>query len=343
MKIFLVAGGTGGHILPAIVFGDWLNREKNLSSLHYICGNRSLELEIYGHSGIDPLILPIEGSPFGISGIMKKLKRTYNIAKSIIYMYSLVRKYKPDACFMFGGYVSFPALLACSIANVPIIMHEQNAIAGKVTRFAERIGKTVVKSWDDKTTSNIPVRQLVLWDRQIVFEKYNINTHWFHSKIICILGGSLASISIADVLEAIVKSFPQNLFLILSEKGDIEAENVLFIGKQWDMNPVFSIVDLAISRGGASTLAELEAYNISSIVIPWEKSSDNHQAANARVFSDITGNYTWRENQGIEELLHLISSGVSMSRELKTGLHDSASINLFESFKTKYGDRGNFE
>jgi UDP-N-acetylglucosamine--N-acetylmuramyl-(pentapeptide) pyrophosphoryl-undecaprenol N-acetylglucosamine transferase len=120
----------------------------------------------------------------------------------------------------------------------------------------------------------------------------------------------------------------------------MEAENVLFIGRQWDMNPVFSIVDLAVCRGGASTLAELEAYNISSLVIPWGKSSDNHQDANAHKFSEITDNFIWRENQAAEELISLISLGASKQKERVTGLHDNASINLFRSFEEKYGDGG---
>jgi UDP-N-acetylglucosamine--N-acetylmuramyl-(pentapeptide) pyrophosphoryl-undecaprenol N-acetylglucosamine transferase len=339
MSIFLVAGGTGGHIFPSIAFGQWLNREKNITSIHYICGNRTLELEIYRYFGIEPLVLPLEGSPFGISGILGKLKRTFSIVKSFICMYSFVRKHKPDACFMFGGYVSFPALLVCSILNIPVIMHEQNAIAGRVVRYAEKRGKLVVKSWNDGITSGVPVRRFVLFDRRIAFEKLGIDSRWFDSGIIGIFGGSMG-VSLVNILSAVVKSFPGKLFIILSEKEEINAENVQFIGRQWDMNPVFSIVDLVICRGGASTLAELEAYNKSSIVVPWEKLSDNHQIANAQVFSEITENYVWREYQDAEELIRLISLGLAKRNERKAGFHDRASLNLFRSFEIKYDDRG---
>jgi UDP-N-acetylglucosamine--N-acetylmuramyl-(pentapeptide) pyrophosphoryl-undecaprenol N-acetylglucosamine transferase len=342
MKIFLIAGGTGGHIFPAVAFGQWLDREKHISSIHYVCGNRLLELEIYRHSGIEPLILPVEGSPFGISGIIGKIKRTYNIAKSCIYMYSQIRKLKPDVCFMFGGYVSFPALLTCSITNIPIIMHEQNAISGKVVKFSERIGKPVVRSWNNEITSNVPVRQFVLCDKHTAFEKLGISNRWFDSKIIGVFGGSITSKSLISVLNAIAKSFPNNLFLVLSEKEETKAENILFAGRQWDMNPVFSIVDLVMCRGGASTLAELEAYNISAIVVPWEKSSDNHQIANANKFSEITDNYVWRENQDVKQLIRLISLGIGKQKEHKTGFHDQASLNLFRSFEEKYGVRGKY-
>jgi UDP-N-acetylglucosamine--N-acetylmuramyl-(pentapeptide) pyrophosphoryl-undecaprenol N-acetylglucosamine transferase len=339
MKVFLVAGGTGGHIFPAIAFEQWLNKEELISSVHYVCGNRLLELEIYRHLGIEPLVLPMEGSPFGISGLIKKAKRTFNIAKSCIYMYGFIRKLKPDACFMFGGYVSLPALLVCSIANIPIIMHEQNAVAGKVVRFSKWIGKPVVKSWDNEITSNVPVRRFVLWDRKIAFEKLGISNRWLNSKIIGIFGGSITSKSLINVLNFILKSFPDSLFLVLSEKEEIKAENVLFIGRQWDMNPVYSIVDLAVCRGGASTLAELEAYNISSIVVPWEQSSDNHQIANAIKFSEITDNYVWREKQDTKQLIHFISLGIRKQNEYKTGFHEEASVNLFRTFEAMYGVR----
>ena len=334
MKIFLAAGGTGGHIFPALAFGEWLNREKNISSIYYICGNRPIELEIYRHSGIEPLILPIEGSPLGISGFFKRLKRVFNVVESCFRMYSLIRRFKPDACFMFGGYVSFPALLACSAAGVPVIAHEQNAVAGRVVRLAEKTGKLVVRSWSNET-SDVPVRRFVLWDKQAAFEKLGISGRWFNSRIIGVFGGSLASRALVNVLDAIVKSFPDYLFLVLSEKEETKAGNVLFAGRQWDMGPVFSVVDLAVCRGGASTLAELEAYNIAAVAVPWEKSSDNHQTANAEKFSEITGSYIWRENQDAAQLIHLISS--SVRKEKKAGFHDRASLNLFRAFEEKYG------
>ena len=340
MRVFLVAGGTGGHIFPAIAFGQWLNREKNISSVYYICGNRSLELEIYRYSEIEPLILPTEGSPFGTPGIIKKISRTFDIVKSCIYMFSLVRKVKPDVCFLFGGYVSFPALIACSVAGIPVVVHEQNAAAGRVVRFSEMIGKLVVRSWDNEVTSNVPVRRFVLHDRQIAFEKLGIGSRWINSGIVGILGGSLTSKSLVKILFSMAESFPEVLFLILSEKEETRAENILFVGRQWDMNPIFSIVNLIICRGGASTLAELEAYNISSIVIPWEKSSDNHQVANALKFTEITGNYIWREYQDTEELLRLVSLGISKNKEYRAGFHDQASLNLYRKFESKYGARG---
>ena len=339
MKVFLVAGGTGGHIFPAVAFEQWLNKEKLVSSVNYVCGNRALELEIYRHLGVEPLVLPMEGSPFGIAGFIKKVKRTFSIVGSCVRMYGFIRKFKPDVCFLFGGYVSFPALLVCSIAGIPAVMHEQNAVAGKVVRFSKWFGKPVVKSWDNEITSGVPVRQFVLWDRKIAFEKLGINDRWLSSRIIGVLGGSLTSKSLINVLNDIVKSFPDNLFLVLSEKEEIKAENVLFIGRQWDMNPVFSIVNLIICRGGASTLAELEAYNISSIVIPWEQSSDNHQIANAIQFSKITDNYVWREYQDAKQLIHLISLGISKQNEYNAGFHEKASLNLFRSFETHYGVR----
>ena len=342
MNIFLTAGGTGGHIFPAVAFGQWLGGEKNTSSIYYICGNRSLELEIYRHSGIEPLILPIEGSPFGISSFFNKIKRTFNMLRSCIYMFYLIKKFKPDACFMFGGYVSFPALLACTVVGVPVVVHEQNAVAGRVVRLAQKIGKLVVKSWNSET-SNVPVREFLLWGRQAAFEKLDISNRWIDSRIIGIFGGSLTSRALINVLHTVVKSFPDDLFLVLSEKEGIESKNALFIGRQWDINPVLSIVDLVVCRGGASTLAELEAYNISTVVVPWEKSSDDHQAANAERFSEITGNYVLRENQDAEQLIRLISLSFNRQREKKSGAHDQASLNLFRAFEDKYGTGRKYE
>ena len=75
-KLLLVAGGTGGHILPAISFGQWIGKNKPEVSVSYICGRRPLEMEIYSYAGIEPYKLQIEGSPFSGRGL-DKVKRTY--------------------------------------------------------------------------------------------------------------------------------------------------------------------------------------------------------------------------------------------------------------------------
>ena len=145
-KLLLVAGGTGGHILPAISFGQWIGKNKPEVSVSYICGRRPLEMEIYSSAGIEPYKLQIEGSPFSGRGL-DKVKRTYGQLSALKESVSFLRFSSPDCVLLFGGYVSFPMLMACKILRIPFAVHEQNAYAGKVSRIASKMGAEIYTGW----------------------------------------------------------------------------------------------------------------------------------------------------------------------------------------------------
>lgn len=326
MKIVIVAGGTGGHIFPAIAFGQWLLRTQKASSVDFICGNRPLEIEIYRSANIEPIVLPIEGSPLGVAGILKKIKRAFALIKSFFYVKKILRKKNPHTCFIFGSYVSLTALLACHILRVPTVAHEQNSVMGKVAKLAKKLGKTVVMGWDK--TMGIPVRPFEKCSRAEAMQKLNIPEKWEGKKIVGVLGGSLASGTLTKILSEVAVSLPECLFLVLSA-GVSERENMMFIGRHWDMNPIFSLINLAICRGGASTLAELAEYEIPCVVVPWEKSADGHQVINAGKFAEITQNFVWRENDDAQKLAELISQRGGNPEHYKSGFHDKSSEKLF--------------
>lgn len=334
MNVLLVAGGTGGHIFPAIAFGNWLLREHKASSVIYVCGNRPLETEIYRSSGISPIVLPIDGSPLGIKGFSKRIKRFFNLFKSYFQIRNLIRENTPCVCFMFGSYVSLPALLSCHFAKIPSIMHEQNAVMGKVARLASKMGKTILGG-----VENVPVRPFVRYPIDEALKRLAIPSEWRKSKIVGVLGGSLSSGTLTKILESVTGALPDVFFIMLGDKNESSwGSNVLFIGRQWDMNPVFSVINFAVCRGGASTLAELAAYSIPCVVVPWTAAADGHQEANADVFEQLTGNHVWRENDRVESLIKMISLYGGNPNEYSGGLHDEAAERLFAAY-TKEGKR----
>ena len=125
-KLILAAGGTGGHIWPAISFGRWIGRNKPDVSVSYICGRRPLELEIYASAGIEPYRLNIDGSPLSGEGL-DRLKRTWGQFTALRESATFIRSESPDFVLLFGGYVTFPVLLASRMLRIPSAVHEQNA------------------------------------------------------------------------------------------------------------------------------------------------------------------------------------------------------------------------
>ena len=113
-SILIVSGGTGGHIFPAMVFGQWLERNVG-ASVTYLSGHRPVEAAIYASAGIMPRVLSMEGSPLGVRSPSQILKRTLSMFSAFGETSSCLKEAKPDAAFLFGGYVSFAPLLMCRL------------------------------------------------------------------------------------------------------------------------------------------------------------------------------------------------------------------------------------
>lgn len=309
-RILCVAGGTGGHIFPAIAFGKWIGEMEKGTSVDYMCGSRKIEKEMYGSEEIIPFVINLEGSPLGTKVIGKKLIRTWFLFSEFFKVFRYMFRKKPDYCILFGGYISLLPLLSAFIMRVPVVVHEQNTIAGKVTKLSKRLGYRVITGWEEclpfQESSflpvGIPVRSLrTLQER----EAWNILHIGFDKKrgpTIVVMAGSLGSVDVIRTVMklAIKEQYLHWVFLILDERTryvENVPENVHFIGKKWNMEAVYSLADAAIVRAGASTLAELAVYRIPGLVIPWLRSTGSHQMKNAEHFLRKSRGSIWVEGK----------------------------------------------
>lgn len=314
MKILLAAGGTGGHIIPAIAFGHWLQEHGQTPVL--VTGTRPLEKEICLAHAVQSKQLPLEGSPLGVSGI-RSLKRWRSLFTAWRSCGQLIREEKIDKCVLFGGYLSFPVLLAARLAKIPTILHEQNTVAGRVTRLSSKIGIPVVTAWnkceglaEDKFTCvGMPIRKILLYDQQRAQTELLGTALPEGQKLAVVLGGSLGSGGLAEGLRKVLHVVKLNnwslLFMGVSKSPFAEAR---VHDACWDMAKVYSAADLIICRAGASTLAELLALNIPALVVPWMQSSEGHQQKNAQFFSELTENHVWIEGSSPDVLQNFFSA-----------------------------------
>lgn len=303
-RLLLVAGGTGGHIWPAISFGQWIGRNKPGSYVSYICGRRSLELEIYRSAGIEPNQLQIEGSPLSGAGL-EKFKRTYVQFPAVRRSVSLIRAEEPDCVLLFGGYISFPVLLACKILRKPVAVHEQNAYAGKVTRLAAKMGTEIYSGWREClplpsskfTRIGVPVREFVKVPPKDAWNELGLPGELPEGPKLLVFSGSLGSAHIKDLIMDLSseKKFSGWTFIIpaVSEKTEKVNDNVYILPKVWKTELLYSLADVAVVRGGGSTLTEVSVLGIPSMVIPWEGAADNHQYYNAVSFSSENRAILW--------------------------------------------------
>ncbi len=309
-KIAIAAGGTGGHIVPAVALAQWASGQHDRTETRFYCGSRPLEREIFLSLEITPKVLPIDGSPFS-GTIFRRIVRSAGLFVSTLACLRDFVFWKPDACLLFGGYASFPALLAARTLGIPVHVHEQNAVAGKVTKLAAKWGAQVFSGWEickglevgSFRHTGIPVRFFRNLPPEDAWLKLNCKGKPPDGPKVLVLGGSLASSAVGTITQKLAE-LPQLrgwIFLVLGCKGATKrAANVIFVSRTWDLSPLFSLADCAISRGGASTLAELALFGIPSIVVPWKEAADDHQNENAKVFAETGYGYTWDEE--VEDL-----------------------------------------
>ena len=153
-RVLIVSGGTGGHIFPAVVFGRWLERHRD-ASVSYLSGARPLEAEIYAALGVAPRRLPLEGSPLGVRSPGQVLRRSFALVSAFTEASRCIVETRAEAVVLFGGYVSLPPLWVCLLRGIPVVVHEQNAVAGRVTRLASRLGVAVASGWKECEGLNI--------------------------------------------------------------------------------------------------------------------------------------------------------------------------------------------
>ena len=314
-KILIASGGTGGHIFPAIVFGHAL--QENGDSVKWVCGSRNLELTIYESAGITPEILPIAGSPMGTRSPVKILGRIMDMLRSFTMTSRLIKDFRPDAIYVFGGYISFPPLLLGKLKKIPVTLYEQNAVAGRVARIAEKLGAEICTGWPvcegikHFRYTGTPAREPVRLDRDEALRELGLSLP-VDSKIVGIAGGSLGSGPLSELMRKTAELCREYEFVFLSSKERRDDGNMHFILSQWDMNAFYSVSDVLVCRAGGSTLAEVMKWGMPAITIAWPGAMDNHQEKNAREFVKLSKNgRMFSETGRPEDLAEIITEALN--------------------------------
>jgi len=329
LRILIVAGGTGGHILPAISFGRWVEERNLPAKIIYLCGSRELEVGIYEALGISPIIVPLSGSPFGVKGF-RALLRWKELAISLVKARKLVKKIMPDVILLFGGYLSVPFVLASPFIHAPIVAHEQNAVAGKATKLCSKRGIPILTGWEEClyldpgtfTPVGIPIRKIKFMDRQTAWESLGGEGIVPPKKFVMVMGGSLGGYSLKQSIIEVAKrdTLKNHMFMLIGGDGRPGIQqisgNVLSVPPSWDLSAHFSLADYAVTRCGASTLSELICYDVPGVLVPWEDAADGHQLMNAKLFLHLGKGKIWRENESIDLLEDMLLEVSNLQRIL---------------------------
>lgn len=295
-SLLIMAGGTGGHVFPALAVARMM-RDKGWT-VTWMGTAKRMEATIVPAQGIPIDYISIEG--LRGRGKLSLLLAPIKLLKATWQAWRILLARRPAVVLGMGGFASGPGGLAAWVGNVPLLIHEQNAIPGMTNRCLSKIATRVCISFPDTLpgcgavlTGN-PVRADIL-DLPIPALRYQSRTSPMR---VLVLGGSLGAQALNTVLPQVLQSMaPEDRPEVWHQTGEkhfnetqglydqaqVKARVVPFIE---DMNQAYLWADYVICRAGAMTIAELTAVGLPAILVPYPHAVDDHQTKNAQLMVD---------------------------------------------------------
>lgn len=294
MRVVVTAGGTGGHIYPALAIINKIKEKYPNSTFLYIGTHNRMEKDIIPKQGIPFKSIEIYG--FNRKNPFKNVKTIRCFLKSLKDTKKYLKEFKPDIVIGVGGYVTGPVIYMAHRLGYKTLIHEQNSSPGKANRFLSRYVDTIAVSFKSsikyfpeyKTTfTGNPCGEEATQAKSVPIQEMGLKKE---KKTVLFVMGSLGSSKINDFLVKTMSLFKNKEYQIVFVTGkNYEEEmrkytfppNVKVVSYMENMPGFMKNIDLIVSRAGASTLSEIIALQVPSILIPSPYVPDNHQYKNA--------------------------------------------------------------
>ena len=301
MRILIAAGGTGGHVFPAIAIADEIRKVNPNAEFLFVGTKGKIEARIVPQRGYAFENIWISG--FHRSFRMDNLLFPIKVAVSFVQSFFLMRKFQPNVVIGTGGYVCGPVLLIASMLGVPTIVHESNSFPGVTTRMLSTRATRIFTAFDAtmqwlKQKDNVefvgtPTRDVlgtISQEHGIRF--FNLDPS---KKTVLIFGGSLGATSINQAVREMINELTSAGIQLIWQTGksdtilvdEMETKKNTWVGVFIDkMEYAFAAADVVICRAGATTLAELTRLGKAAILVPYPHAAADHQTFNARSLVD---------------------------------------------------------
>ena len=296
-SVVVMAGGTGGHVFPALAVAQHLAQQG--VKIHWLGTANGIEATIVPQNHFPITYLDVKGVRG--QGLARLLFAPFKIIGAVIAAMRVLNAVDADCVIGLGGYVTGPGGVAARLLGKRLVIHEQNAVAGFTNKQLARIATQVLQAFPQAfpaspkvTTTGNPVRPVIA-NLPTPEQRYGQRTDALQ---ILILGGSQGAVALNELLPQALALLPANERPIIRHqtgKKQVEltqqryhdlglsADVQPFIG---DMAEAYGWADLVICRSGALTVSELAAAGVASVLVPYPFAVDDHQTANARYLSD---------------------------------------------------------
>lgn len=293
-SILIMAGGTGGHIMPGLAVAHYLQTQG--WQVYWLGNPERMEGRIVPEQGFE--LLPLHFSGLRGKGLGALLKLPFRLLKACLEARKAIKRSRPSVVLGMGGYVAFPGGLMAKLAAIPVVVHEQNAIGGTANRYLSKIAAQSLVGFPGALPGAVmvgnPVRE-AFTKQSSPAERYEQREGALR---LLVIGGSLGAAPLNQVLpEALAQIAAEQRPQVTHQTGadhiktvqqayasvGVEATTVSFIS---DMAAAMAAADIIICRAGAMTVAEVAAVGTAALFVPLPHAIDDHQSANARYLSD---------------------------------------------------------
>lgn len=311
-KVMILAGGTGGHIYPALAVAQYL--EKLDWQIAWVGTKRGLENKVVPQQNYPLHHINIKG--LRGKSVMQVLTFPLLLLHALYQAHQLLKNEKPDVVLGMGGFVSVPCGLLCSLFNKPLVIHEQNAVAGTANSLLKHVADKVMYSFENTFKNNKgyicsgnPVRQQMLENAVTEANEKQLN-----NKVnILILGGSLGAKKLNQIVPEALSAIHNITITHQCGEQHLSATKLAYEVHQVtanihayidNMHDLYQWADLAICRAGAMTIAELAIAGVPAIFIPYPYAVDDHQRVNAEYVEKAGGAVIINDADLTTEVLH---------------------------------------
>lgn len=292
--ILIMAGGTGGHIYPGLAVADALRAQG--WNVVWLGAPKSMEAELVPKHGYS--VAWVNFSGVRGKGVMRLLTLPFTLLRALGQSADAIFRHRPDVVLGMGGYITMPGGLMAAILRRPLVIHEQNSIAGMSNKVLAKLSTRVLSGFPDVLKATTWCGNPVRADIAAVAEPQARFTNRSGKLNVLVVGGSLGA-------QALNEALPKALALmseaerpnVLHQTGKKHFETVQKLYEQAGMNAdiraflddmanQYANADVVICRAGALTIAELAAAGVASVLVPFPYAVDDHQTYNARFLSE---------------------------------------------------------
>ncbi len=323
--LMVMAGGTGGHVYPALAVAQEMRTRG--WDIFWLGTRTGLEARVVPQHHIDMVWVSMAGVRG--NGLMRWALLPYSLLRAFAQAATAIRKRRPDVVLGMGGYTAFPGGMMASLLNKPLVVHEQNAVAGLTNRLlaclAHRVLTAFPQAFQSKKDKPIPCGRVAsVWvgnpvraDITLAGDKYAARNGPLRMLVV---GGSLGATALNTLIpQALALLPPEQRPQVTHQSGtrhlDTLRANYAAAGVEADvcdyiedMAMAYQTCDFAVCRAGAMTVAELACAGVPAVLVPYPSAVDDHQTGNAEFLS--TGGAAWLIQQkelSAEKLAQLIA------------------------------------